>query len=202
MLKLKASLKEKIHHLLEHRYPLEESMLEIGYTPQARMGDLALTFPFQLAKKLKKQPRELASEIIPHLDDLEDIDKIEVAGPGYINLFLNQKAFFLRQINSLEKCCLQREEKKIIIEHTNINPNKAAHIGHLRNAVLGDTLGRCLEYKGEDVEIQNYIDDTGIQVVDVTLGFMDMEKKTYEDIQNIEGRFDYYCWDLYTQVSS
>jgi arginyl-tRNA synthetase len=202
MLKFKANLKEKIRHLLEHKYALDESMLEIGYTPQAKMGDFALTFPFQLAKKLNRQPREMALEICAQISDLDDIEKIEVAGPGYINLFVNKRSFFLRQIDSLGKPSLKGEEKKIIIEHTNINPNKAAHIGHLRNAVLGDTLGRCLKYKGENVEIQDYIDDTGIQVVDVTFGFMDMEKKTLKDIQNLRGKFDYYCWDLYTRVSS
>jgi len=202
MLKLKASLKEKIRNLLKHKYTLDESMLEISYTPHAKMGDFALAFPFQLAKNLKRQPRELASEISAYLSDLDDIEKIEVAGPGFINLFVDKKSFFLRQIDSLGKVSLKREEKKIIIEHTNINPNKAAHIGHLRNAVLGDTLGRCLKYKGENVEIQNYVDDTGIQVVDVTFGFMDMEKKTLKDIQKIRGRFDYYCWDLYTRVST
>jgi arginyl-tRNA synthetase len=202
MLKFKADLKEKIPYLLGQKYPLEASMLEISYTPQAKMGDFALTFPFQLAKKLNRQPRELAIEISSYLSGLDDIEKIEVAGPGYINLSVNKKSFFLRQIDSLGKPSLQREEKKIIIEHTNINPNKAAHIGHLRNAVLGDTLGRCLKYKGENVEIQNYIDDTGIQVVDVTFGFMDMEKKTLTDIQKLQGKFDYYCWDLYTRVSS
>lgn len=202
MLKFKANLKEKIRHLLEHKYALDESMLEIGYTPQAKMGDFALTFPFQLAKKLNRQPREMALEICAQISDLDDIEKIEVAGPGYINLFVNKRSFFLRQIDSLGKPSLKGEEKKIIIEHTNINPNKAAHIGHLRNAVLGDTLGKCLKYKGENVEIQNYIDDTGIQVVDVTFGFMDMEKKTLKDIQNLGGKFDYYCWDLYTCVAS
>jgi arginyl-tRNA synthetase len=201
MLIFKENLKEKIHQLLGHKYTLDKSMLEIGYTPQTKMGDFALTFPFQLAKNLRRQPRELASEISARLSELEDIERIEVAGPGYINLFVNKKSFFLRQINSLGKSSLRREEKKIIIEHTNINPNKAAHIGHLRNAVLGDTLGRCLKYKGENVEIQNYVDDTGIQVVDVIYAFTDLEKKTLEDIKKLPGKFDYYCWDLYTRVS-
>jgi len=201
MIRYKAKLKEQIRQSLMDRYPLKESQLEISYTPQAKMGDLALPFPLQLAKEMKRQPRELAAEIVPLLSDLHGVDKIEVAGPGFINLFLNRRDFFLLQIDSLEKRTFQPEEKKIIIEHTNINPNKAAHVGHLRNAVLGDTLGRCLKYKEENVEIQNYIDDTGIQVADVTFGFMDMEHKTLEDIQRIEGKFDYYCWDLYTCVS-
>ncbi len=202
MISYKARLKEQIRQSLTERYPLTEAQLEISYTPQANMGDLALPFPLQLAKSVKRQPRELAEEIVPLLSSLPGVDKIEVAGPGFINLFLNRRDFFLHQVDSLDKQTFHPEEKKIIIEHTNINPNKAAHVGHLRNAVLGDTLGRCLKYKKENVEIQNYIDDTGIQVVDVTFGFMDMEQKTLDDIQRIEEKFDYYCWDLYTRVSS
>ncbi len=202
MIQYKVALKEKILQTLMEKYPLNESLLEISYTPHAKMGDIALPFPLQLAKEMRRQPRELATEIVSLLSDLPGIDKIEVAGPGFINLFLNRKDFFLSQITALEKPTFQPEEKKIIIEHTNINPNKAAHVGHLRNAVLGDTLGRCLKYKGENVEIQNYIDDTGIQVVDVTYGFMDMKKMDLDEIRGIEGKFDYYCWDLYTRVSS
>jgi len=202
MIRYKAELKNKLCRLLLERYPLKESQLELSYTPQAKMGDLALSFPLQLAKEIKRQPRELATEIVSQLSDLSGVDKIEVAGPGFINLFLNRQDFFRVQVASLDEQTFQPEEKKIIIEHTNINPNKAAHVGHLRNAVLGDTLGRCLKYMGENVEIQNYIDDTGIQVVDVTFGFMDMEKKTLADIKKIGGKFDYYCWELYTRVSS
>lgn len=202
MIEYKAYLKEKILETLKDLYPIEESMLEISPTPEAKMGDLALAFPFQLAKRMKRKPRELATEIVPRLSGLSGVDKIEVAGPGYINLFLNRESFFLHQVGVIHRPSLHPEEEKIIIEHTNINPNKAAHVGHLRNAVLGDTLGRCLKYKGENVEIQNYVDDTGIQVVDVTFGFMEIEKKNLEEIEKIEEKFDYYCWDLYTQVSS
>ncbi len=202
MLEFKAFLKEKIHKLLKEKYDLRLSELEISYTPQQKMGDLALTFPFQLAKKLKKEPRKLALEIIPLLSPLEGVEKIEAAGPGYINLFLEREKFFSGQLRSTGKTSLSPEEEKIIIEHTNINPNKAAHIGHLRNACLGDTLGRCLKYKGENVEIQNYIDDTGVQVADVVFGFMELEKKILDQIKKIKEKFDYYCWDLYARVSS
>ncbi len=202
MIRYKVYLKEKILKNLAGLYPLEESMLEISPTPNAKMGDLALAFPFQLARQIKRKPPELAAEIVPLLSDLIGVEKIEIAGSGYINLFLDRESFFLRQVESVQKPSFQPEEKKIIIEHTNINPNKAAHVGHLRNAVLGDTLGRCLKYKGENVEIQNYIDDTGIQVVDITFGFMEMEKKNLEEIESIKEKFDYYCWDLYTRVSS
>ena len=202
MLKFKAQLKEKIAKALKGEYSLDPSELEINYTPQIRMGDLALTFPFQLAKKLKSQPRAIAQEVIPYLQALKGIQKVEVAGAGYINLFLDRKAFFSAKLQSIGETPLSAQEEKIIIEHTNINPNKAAHIGHLRNACLGDTLGRCLKYKGENVEIQNYIDDTGVQVADVVFGFMDMEKKGLSEIKEIKDKFDYYCWNLYTQVSS
>jgi arginyl-tRNA synthetase len=202
MIELKVSLKEKILKKLKKQYPLEASELEISYSPQHKFGDLALTFPFQLAKKLKRQPRELALEIIPLLLPIEGVEKAEAAGAGYINLFLDKKNFFARQLHTLDRTALSSEEDKIIIEHTNINPNKAAHIGHLRNACLGDTLARCQKYKGENVEVQNYIDDTGVQVADVVFGFMDLEKKSLSQIKEIKEKFDYYCWDLYARVSS
>jgi arginyl-tRNA synthetase len=202
MIAFKSRLKEKIYSYLKDKYPLDLETFDITYAPQLKMGDLALAFPFQVAKKMKRSPREVAAEMIKEMTSLEGIDKVEVAGPGYINFFLDREHFFSDQLRSLDKTHLFPEEKKIIIEHTNINPNKAAHIGHLRNAVLGDTLGRCLLYKGENVEIQNYIDDTGVQVVDVVFGFMDLEKKGLEEITKIEDKFDYYCWNLYTRVSS
>jgi arginyl-tRNA synthetase len=201
MFNLKTSLKEKIYEKLKDKYPLGFSELELSSTPQQKMGDFALAFPFQLAKKLKAQPRNVAQEIASLLSPLEGVEKIEVAGAGYINLFLDRKNFFLNELRSLGKPQLLPEEKKITIEHTNINPNKAAHIGHLRNACLGDTLARCLKHAGENVEVQNYIDDTGVQIVDVVFGFTELEKKSIFDLEKIE-KFDYYCWDLYAHTAS
>ncbi len=171
-------------------------------TPDPKMGDLALTFPFQLAKKLKKAPRMIAQEAAPLLASIDGVVKAEVAGGGFLNLWLDKAAVFAEAVRLGGRTALLPEEGKIIIEHTNINPNKAAHIGHLRNACLGDTLARCLRFKGEKVEVQNYIDDTGVQVVDVVFGFMELEKKTLEDIEGLPGKFDYYCWDLYARVSA
>ncbi len=202
MIKIKNDLREAIHNKISEKYPIDLSELDIDTTPHIKMGDLALAFPFQLAKKLKRNPRELAQEILSFLSPLEGVQKAEVAGAGFINLYLKKPEFFLQSLRQVGRSNLIAEEKKIIIEHTNINPNKAAHIGHLRNACLGDTLGRCLVYKGEKVEIQNYIDDTGVQVVDVVFGFMDLEKKGLEDLERLEGKFDYYCWDLYARVSA
>jgi arginyl-tRNA synthetase len=202
MIKFKADLKENIFKKIGEKYPIDQSELDIDTTPSIKMGDLALAFPFQLAKKLGRNPREIAQEILSLLSPLEGIEKAEVAGAGFINLYLKKPEFFLQRLRQVGQSGLVPEEKKIIIEHTNINPNKTAHIGHLRNACLGDTLGRCLIHKGENVEIQNYIDDTGVQVVDVVFGFMDLEKKNLEDLTRFEGKFDYYCWDLYARVST
>ncbi len=202
MIKLKAKLKQEILARIRDKHPLAESEIEITSTPQQDFGDLSLTFPFKLGKRLKTNPRLLAQDLLPSFSGLSGVAKAEVAGPGYINLFLDRTSFFQAELAALTSSSLFPEEKKITIEHTNINPNKAAHIGHLRNACLGDTLARCLRYKGENVEVQNYIDDTGVQVVDVVFGLMDLEKKTLADFDTIKDKFDYYCWDLYARTSS
>jgi arginyl-tRNA synthetase len=202
MIAFKSRLKETIYDRLKAVYPLTLEDLDMAPTPDPQMGDLALTFPFQLAKKLKKAPRAIAQEAAPLLASLDGIVKAEVAGAGFLNLWLDKAAVFAEVLRLAGRTTLGPEEAKIIIEHTNINPNKAAHIGHLRNACLGDTLARCLRFKGERVEVQNYIDDTGVQVVDVVFGFMELEGKTLEDLERLPGRFDYDCWDLYARVSA
>lgn len=202
MRQYKLNLQKKIHEKLKASYPLNLSEISFTYPPQIQMGDLALSFAFKLSKKMKRNPRDLALEIASLLDEIEDIHKVDVAGGGYINIFLNKDKIFKQNLLSLKTTLLTPEEDKIIVEHTSINPNKAAHIGHLRNACLGDTLALCLKYKGETVEIQNYIDDTGVQVADVVFGFMDIEKKSFSEIKRLKEKFDYYCWDLYAKVAS
>jgi len=201
MFRTKQKLKENIVNRLSPEFPLAEEDVELSSTPDQRLGDLALSIAFPLARKLKTNPATIARRAAELLSGLEEAAKVEVAGGGYINLYLDRKKFFSEKFNRLKTTGLQTEEKKIIVEHTNINPNKAAHVGHLRNACLGDALVRCLRYKGEAVEVQNYIDDTGVQVVDVVFGLIELEKKSLADLDEIEGRFDYYCWDLYTRVS-
>jgi arginyl-tRNA synthetase len=202
MIKLKDMLTKAILARLRSRYDLEESEIEISNTPQQSFGDLSLTFPFRLAKKLKANPRQVAQDLLPLFSGLAGVAKAEVAGPGYINLYLDRNAFFREALARLGQTSLSPEQRKIILEHTNINPNKAAHIGHLRNACLGDTLARCLRYKGEAVEVQNYIDDTGVQVVDVVFGLMDLEKRELADLDSSGQKFDYYCWDLYARTAA
>jgi arginyl-tRNA synthetase len=202
MIAFKTALKEKIYDRLKSAYPVSLSDIDPAPAPSQKLGDYALAFPFGLAKQLKQPPRKIAEAVAPLLDGLDGVAKVEVAGGGYVNLFLDRSAFFAGARAAVAASGLAPGGPKIIVEHTNINPNKAAHIGHLRNACLGDTLVRCLKYAGETVEVQNYIDDTGVQVVDVVFGFLEIEKRSLADVESLPGKFDYYCWDLYARTSA
>jgi arginyl-tRNA synthetase len=172
-------------------------------TPPSRaLGDLAVPVAFQLARTLRKAPKAIAQELMTALGDIPGVARVAAAPNGYLNVFLDRRAFLLprlRQEVALEAAALE----KTIVEHTAINPNKAAHIGHLRNAALGDTIARVLRFRGTPVEVQNYIDDLGVQVADIIVGFRDLEQATLDDVRKIADttRFDYYCWDLYSRVT-
>ena len=197
-------VKQKFHTHVQEIYGVSLPELVAEQPPKVEMGDLALPFCFELAKLVKKSPRLVAAEIKESIGELPGVARMEIAGLGYINLFLKRSEFF-RQLymQSADKTRVNVSSSgKIIVEHTNINPNKAAHIGHLRNAVLGDTFARMMRFAGETVEVQNYIDDTGVQVADVVVGFQHLERMSLEHIKAIPGKFDYYCWDLYARVAS
>jgi arginyl-tRNA synthetase len=173
------------------------------YPPRVEMGDLALTTPFDLAKSLRRKPREIAEILTQELVQAPEVRRAEVAGGGYVNIFLHRGAFATRLHDLLRQPPVPAPRPgHVIVEHTSINPNKAAHIGHLRNAVLGDTFVRVLRFLGHDVGVQNYIDDTGVQVADVVVGFLYLEKKSLADVKTLiaQEQFDYYCWDLYARV--
>ncbi len=177
----------------------EKNEIRFLNPPKPEMGDLTISSAFEIGKKLRKNPREIASSFVNILEEMDEIDRIDIAGPGYLNIFFN-KRYFLSNIEKIFTLKRDKAEyKKIIVEHTNINPNKAAHIGHLRNAVLGDTLSRMLKERGENVEIQNYIDDTGVQVADVVYGVLHIDKLSIDDLKKMD-RIDYYLWDLYVKV--
>src|SRR5262245_213217 len=173
------------------------------YPPRLAMGDLALTAPFDLARSLRQSPRAIAEKLAPALGTLPDVSRAEVAGGGYVNLFLRRGALARELWAALQDPRTpDAPPGRIIVEHTSINPNKAAHIGHLRNATLGDTFLRALRGRGHQVVVQNYIDDTGVQVADVIVGFVHIEGKAYAEVEALtrQPRFDYYCWDLYARV--
>lgn len=195
-------IKDRLVAYVKDRYGVSLPQVVAEQPPRVELGDLAFPFCFELAKKLRRAPRQIAAEIVQDLPDLPGVAKVEVAGPGYLNCFLKRDEIFRRLLQLPGDGPSPSDSDKVIVEHTNINPNKAAHIGHLRNAVLGDTFARLLRSAGKRVEVQNYIDDTGVQVADVVVGFRYLEKKTLAEIQALPGKFDYYCWDLYARVSS
>jgi arginyl-tRNA synthetase len=169
--------------------------------PSRALGDLAVTVAFQLARTLRKAPRAIAQELAEALGPIPGVARVVATPAGYLNLFLDRPAYV--------RGCLTMPRRtiastgKTVVEHTAINPNKAAHVGHLRNAALGDTLVRVLRDRGTDVETQNYIDDTGVQVADVIVGFRELEHASAADVLAVATttRFDYYCWDLYARVT-
>src|ERR1700682_387765 len=167
------------------------------------MGEAASPVCFELAKRLKRAPRQIAQEIAVQLGRVEGIARVEVAGAGYLNAFFDRGEFWGRVEREAAGISAEHKPEKIIVEHTSINPNKAAHIGHVRNAVLGDTMVRLLQDKGYGVAVQNYIDNTGVQVADVVIAFQQMEKKSLEAVRRLarEKNFDYLCWDLYAAAT-
>jgi arginyl-tRNA synthetase len=185
----------------------EKYGLDIGIVterpPKIEMGEAASPVSFELAKRLKRAPRQIAQEIAANLASIPGIAKIEVAGAGYLNVYFD-RANFLREVQREAGAATASDDAgKIIVEHTSINPNKAAHIGHVRNAVLGDTIARVLRHTGAAVQVQNYIDNTGVQVADVVIGFVHMEKKNLAQVRELasQPKFDYLCWEVYARAA-
>ncbi len=205
ILPLHTELRRAITSALDKLYGLAPDAMPpivIEYPPNRQMGDLAVTVAFDLARVLRKAPRVIAAEIAEAAGQ-ERLGRLEATGAGYLNLFLDRPRFARVRIGRDPSARASEDGEKTIVEHTAINPNKAAHVGHLRNAALGDTLCRLLRFSGADVEVQNYIDDTGVQVADVVVGLRELEGKDVGDVRRLarEPRFDYYCWDLYARVT-
>jgi arginyl-tRNA synthetase len=199
-------LRAHVAHLLTTLYALDEHLspaIVLDYPPNRDLGDLGTPVAFELARRLRKAPRAIAQEIAGAFGSLEGVQRVAAAPNGYLNFFLQRREFLLALLSPGASTAGGPTAGKAIVEHTAINPNKAAHIGHLRNSALGDTLVRVLRFRGVPVEVQNYIDDTGVQVADVVVGFRILEGKSLEQIRDIAGttRFDYYCWDLYARVT-
>jgi arginyl-tRNA synthetase len=180
--------------------------ISVEIPPRRALGDLAVPLAFELARRLRKPPRAIAQEIVAAIGAASGFARIEAAPNGYVNFFLDRPAQLRAWLHGRDGAGAAHPADtavKEIVEHTAINPNKAAHIGHLRNAALGDSFARLLRFLGRQVEIQNYIDDTGVQVADVAVGFRELERKSLEEVKSLAAstRFDYYCWDLYARVT-
>src|SRR5262245_27418681 len=201
---IREALRSAIHKL----WGIDIPEIVLNQTPKIEMGELASPVCFELAKRLKKSPKAAAEGLIGAVGSIPGIARTQIAGAGYINFHLDRAGTFR---DNFKRFAIEKTVEgngsggKTIVEHTNINPNKAAHIGHLRNSTIGDTFVRILKATGQEVEVQNYIDNTGVQVADVIVGFKFLEKQTVADvralIENPGIRFDYYCWDLYARVS-
>ena len=214
LIDLQQRLRQRIQVAALELFGVELDQVNAEAPPRAELGDLAFPVSFELAKLIKHAtgvklaPRTIAEKLKPELEGLEEVSRIEIAGAGYINVFFERARLLslFASATSLRPDADTSDKPKKMVEHTSINPNKAAHIGHVRNAVLGDTFVRILKAAGNRVEVQNYIDNTGVQVADVVVGFMHLEKMNLEQIKALDASlpparsFDYYCWDLYTKV--
>ena len=183
--------------------PDDQPAIVIDVPPKRALGDLAVPIAFELARRLRQAPRAIAKQLADAVGPIAGVARVDATPNGYLNFFLDRTALTGQWLRSDSGS--GEPGGKVIVEHTAINPNKAAHIGHLRNATLGDTLVRLLRFQGRAVEVQNYIDDTGVQVADVVVGFTTLEGRDLAGVQSLIAdpaiRFDYYCWDLYARVT-
>ena len=216
-LELQQRLLARVREVIQTKYEVELGAIAIEQPPDLKLGEFALPVAFELARKLRKAPKIIAGELADALNS-GPVDQafasFESAGAGYLNARINRPfAVAALAAGQLSPSAQDAAHDHVLVEHTSINPNKAAHVGHLRNAILGDTFVRILRANGQKVDVQNYIDNTGVQVADVVVGFVHLESKSLPDIralisakeaegdQGREDHFDYICWDVYARVS-
>ena len=209
---LQQKLKDRIRSAARETFGVELQQIAAEAPPRPELGDLAFPVSFELAKLIKQAtgekqaPRAIAEKLKSQLENIEEVSHVEIAGAGYINVFFDRARLLSIFARPGKIATDDGEQPKKMVEHTSINPNKAAHIGHVRNAVLGDTFVLILKAAGDRIEVQNYIDNTGVQVADVVVGFLHLEKMDLAQIKALDASltkdytFDYYCWDLYTKV--
>jgi arginyl-tRNA synthetase len=212
LIQLQNDLKDTLRRAARELFDVELEQIAMEVPPRTELGDLAFPIAFELAKQIKQKtgekrpPRAIAEALKAKLDAIDSGNRVEVAGAGYLNVFFDRPRL-LSALTAISTGTIEIiEARKLMVEHTSVNPNKAAHIGHVRNSVIGDTFVRILQAAGNRVEVQNYIDNTGVQVADVVVGFMHIEKMDLDAIKQVDRSlpadrpFDYYCWDLYTRV--
>jgi arginyl-tRNA synthetase len=212
LIQLQTTIRDTIRDAARDLFGIDLEQIAMEVPPRTELGDLAFPVAFELTKQLKQRtgekraPRSIAEALKPKLESIPSVKRVEVAGAGYLNIFFD-RATLLSQLTAGATTGTEvTQDRKLMVEHTSVNPNKAAHIGHVRNSVIGDTFVRILQAAGNRVEVQNYIDNTGVQVADVVVGFMHLEQMDLQAIRALDASlpedqpFDYYCWDLYTRV--
>jgi len=199
---IQQQVEEALRRFISDQFSVEVGRLVLELPPRIEFGEIACPVAFELAKKLRKPPRAIAQEIASGLKLPDGVARAEAAGAGYVNFFLDRPGLLMEAYRQRDqKAATRTDPGKIIVEHTNINPNKSAHIGHLRNAAIGDSFVRILKFLGHVVEIHNYLDNTGVQVADVVVGFTHLRKMDLAAVRDVSDPFDYYCWDLYAEVT-
>lgn len=210
---LQSTLRDKVRETAKTTFNIDLEQVAAEVPPKTELGDIAFPVAFELAKLIKQatgekqNPRNIAETLKAELESLAFVDRAEVAGAGYLNVFFDRAKFLAENVGTQFITEPAADSVKVCVEHTSVNPNKAAHIGHVRNSVLGDTFQRILKASGKRVEVQNYIDNTGVQVADVVVGFIYIENRDLDSIKALDAElaaknisFDYYCWDLYAKV--
>lgn len=210
-------IREGVAKALKELLSIEE--VPFNVPPQQELGDFSSPVCLSMAKQRRMSPMKIAQEVAGWLkwELIPYIQEIGVSPPGYLNFKVNWPALaqdlvprIIEEGKAFGKP-VSRLKKKVFIEHTSVNPNKAMHIGHLRNSVLGDTVARILEWLGFSTEVCNYIDDTGLQVVDVVTALLYLDRPSYTERSGFEGiwtkapadqPFDYFCWDLYARFQN
>src|SRR5580765_6594677 len=211
LIELQNTIRETLRAAARELFDIDLEQIAMEVPPKIEFGDLAFPVAFDLAKQIKQKagekrpPRSIAEALKPRLESIAGVNRVNVAGAGYLNIFFD-RATLLTNLTTSSSDAAASPDRKLMVEHTSVNPNKAAHIGHVRNSVIGDTFVRILQAAGNGVEVQNYIDNTGVQVADVVVGFIHLENMTLDEIKALDRSlppnqsFDYYCWDLYTRV--
>lgn len=177
----------------------EKAAVQLEKPPGLEHGDYSTSVAMRLAKALKQPPLKIAAKIKETIETSglahPLVSKLEVASPGYLNVFVDWDSW-MQSMDSggapAKVAFSNGRRQKIVVEHTSINPNKSAHIGHLRNACIGDTLVRMLRRSGAQVEVHNYIDDLGNQLADTLFGLL------HTPVSGDYGRFGDFCWDVYS----
>jgi arginyl-tRNA synthetase len=207
-------IREGVSNVLKELLSIEE--IPFNVPPQPEWGDFSSAICLSMAKQRRESPMKIAQEMAERLRSKVPpyIQEINISPPGYLNFKVDWSGLAQDLIPQI----LQEEElfgkpaskpkQKIFIEHTSVNPNKAMHIGHLRNSVLGDTVARVLQWLGFSTEVCNYIDDTGLQVVDVVTALLYLDASFYQEGSHsknlwakvqVDQPLDYFCWDLYAR---
>jgi arginyl-tRNA synthetase len=206
-----AALEAACRALLQPHVP-EGVQLRFERPREAAFGDLSCNVAMTLARSLKKPPLAIAEQIVqaigtPHS---ELVREVRAAPPGFLNFYVNHEVFAALVLASVRTRGPEYGRtavtavRRVVVEHTSVNPNKPWHIGHVRNAVLGDVLGRLFRFAGHTMEIQNYIDDTGKQVADMIFGLQ------YLGLLDVQGqvaappeqKFDHFVGDAYVRINT